>query len=107
MEISARPASSKTPIVWLKHSGLLKRQCGVFFSFSIPYGFFFKHLCLFFKLLLLVLQIKRLSPEILFCEAQQKHRKERLSFLQSKRKYGAGVEGGAAHGGNEKSPENN
>lgn len=66
---------------------------------------FLKHLCLFFKLLRLVLQVKRLSPEILFCEAQQKHRKERLSFLQSKR-YGAGVEGGAAHGDNKKSPEN-
>lgn len=67
----------------------------VFFPLSIPSGFF-KHLCLFFRLFLLALQVERLSPEILFCEAQQEHRKERLSFLQRTEKYGAGVEGGAS-----------
>lgn len=105
--MSAQTASSKIPIVWVKHSGLLKGQCGVFFSFTILSGFF-KHLCLFFKLFLLVLQVKRLSPETLFCEEEQKHRKERLSFLKRSKKYGAWVEcGNEAHGCNEKAPENN
>lgn len=77
-----------------------------FFSFLVFHlGFLSIYVCSssFSSLLCLV---KRLSPEIVFCEAQQKHRKERLSFLQRSKTYGAEVEGGTALGGNEKAPEN-